>query len=317
MTIKHLVYLSEEGSLTRTRSGDITNIGGTNSPSFTVNGKGLLFDDGSSTSGNLGLTLQNIYDNSIPANIVLSTGKDLTFFNQNSSKYLKIDATTGAVTITGDLAVLGNTTIITSNTETASHWVINPTSSTVSALVIEPAIGVVPNVDIVNIKQLNGGGSIFKIDKTGLVTLNSLDIVNNLTISGTINSVNINTLADSVSSHLFFSTALKHAASEVSITPLSEIPAALNVQQALDGINHSLQNINAGLVGIQGLEFFQLVPSTNWIINHNQNTKRIQITVWDETDEVIFADRISITNVNNVNIRFGSPQSGRAILMCF
>lgn len=317
MTTKHLVYLNEAGSLTRTRSGDITNIGGTNSSTFTVAGKGLLFDDGSSTTNSLGLTLQNIYDNSNPGTIVLNAGQDLTFFNTNSSKYFKINAVTGAVTITGDLAVLGNTTLIASSNETATHWVINPSSSTIPAFIIEPALGVVPDVDLVNIKQINSGAPVFKIDKAGIVTLNTLNINNDLTISGTINNVNINTLASNVSNHLTTSSQPKHTASEVSITALSQLPTATNVQQALNGINTTLQNINAGLVGIQGLEFIQMPATSHWYIQHNQNTKRIQITIWDENDEIVYPDRISITDKNNLQIYFGASQAGRAILMCF
>jgi hypothetical protein len=88
----------------------ITNIGGTTSPTFSVNGKALLFSDGSSTDG-LGnasfLTLQNTYNTSTNGEINLSAGKHFLLRALNS-RVLSINADTGEVTISGDLQVQGS-----------------------------------------------------------------------------------------------------------------------------------------------------------------------------------------------------------------
>lgn len=108
---KRLIHLNPAGRLQRTVEGDIVNIGGTVSQTFTVNGKGLLYDDGSSTSsGSPGsgigtLTLQAAYNNQHDINddaiIQLNTGQDIGFKAVNNITSLVINADTGNITIGG------------------------------------------------------------------------------------------------------------------------------------------------------------------------------------------------------------------------
>jgi hypothetical protein len=66
-----------------------------------------------------------------------------------------------------------------------------------------------------------------------------------------------------------------------------------------------------------GFEFIQTSPSLIWNINHNGGTKRIQITIYDMSDNVILSDGISLIDNNNLTITFSQPQDGRAILIMF
>ncbi len=68
---------------------------------------------------------------------------------------------------------------------------------------------------------------------------------------------------------------------------------------------------------VQGIEHIQAIDSDTWTISHAKNTKKIQITIWDTTDEQVFADSVKILDVNTVEIKFNTPISGRAILMVF
>ena len=69
--------------------------------------------------------------------------------------------------------------------------------------------------------------------------------------------------------------------------------------------------------GVIGFEWVQASPQMIWSIPHNRNTKRIQITIWDANDEMLFSDGVKIVNLNNVVVMFNTPVSGRAILMLF
>jgi hypothetical protein len=109
--IYKLLYLNQQtGEHGLFPDWGISNIGGTSSPTFTVNGKALLFSDGSSTDG-LGntsfLTLQGAYNASSNGEINLATGKHFLIRALNS-KFLSVNPDTGNVTISGDLTVQGS-----------------------------------------------------------------------------------------------------------------------------------------------------------------------------------------------------------------
>jgi hypothetical protein len=66
-----------------------------------------------------------------------------------------------------------------------------------------------------------------------------------------------------------------------------------------------------------GFEWIQSVPSEVWTIPHGKNSKKIQVTIWDEVDEQVYSDTVKIVDLNTVLITFNTPISGRAILMIF
>lgn len=68
---------------------------------------------------------------------------------------------------------------------------------------------------------------------------------------------------------------------------------------------------------VSGYEHIQLTASIMWIINHNRNTRKIQFTLWSDTDEIMFADVVQIQTSNTVTVVFNTPVTGRAILMTF
>ena len=66
-----------------------------------------------------------------------------------------------------------------------------------------------------------------------------------------------------------------------------------------------------------GYEHEQTTPSVAWIVQHNKGSKRIQVTVWDDTDEMVYADVVKIIDENIIHILFNTAITGRAILMVF
>lgn len=66
-----------------------------------------------------------------------------------------------------------------------------------------------------------------------------------------------------------------------------------------------------------GYEHVQAVASSMWVINHLRGTRRMNVTIWDDTDEMVYADVVKIIDLNTVHVSFNTPVSGRAILMLF
>lgn len=68
---------------------------------------------------------------------------------------------------------------------------------------------------------------------------------------------------------------------------------------------------------VTGYEWIQSSPSLHWIIPHGKGTDRIQVTIWDESNDIIYPDVAKIADGDTVHIIFGTAQAGRAILMLF
>lgn len=85
---------------------------------------------------------------------------------------------------------------------------------------------------------------------------------------------------------------------------------------ASDGSGQVIVTSGSG-ANLVGHEYVQAIPQTIWHITHNRATKKIQLSIWSETDELIFADVVQIIDVNNVVIIFSTPQAGRADLVLF
>lgn len=306
-------YLIEElGEMGRLPDGAIVNIGGTAGPYFTVGGKALLFADGSATGTGLsGITLQNTYDNGLAASILTSIGRDLVFQSTDGHTFT-FNATTGTVTISGDLNVLGASNVIEGTISNLDAVNIGLPDTTTTGFTLKPNVGVVPNVDLFQVSHLSIGTPDFRIDKTGNVIIGQ-----NITLTGLINGVDITALATEINTHLDAAiTPAKHAAQQISYNPGTNTQVlGTNVQAALDSIEVVLNTFIASEV--RGFEYVQSVPVTTWMINHGLNSKRVQVSIWDSTDEQILADSVKIITVNSVQITFNTTTAGRAILMVF
>jgi len=105
------IFINIDGELAQAPSGAILDIGGVLGPNFFVNGKPLLFADGTATDGSVvagaNVDLQAVYNNSgLEAFIQTAPNKDITFRAVNGNE-LRFDGDTGLTRITGDLQVQG------------------------------------------------------------------------------------------------------------------------------------------------------------------------------------------------------------------
>lgn len=86
---------------------------------------------------------------------------------------------------------------------------------------------------------------------------------------------------------------------------------------ASDGTGQVIVTNNTQTSIVQAYEHVQDIVSTTWVIQHNQASTKVQITIWDSDNEVILAESVKIIDLNQVQVNFNSPASGRAVLMMF
>lgn len=306
---KPIYLLDAEGELARLPDNAITNIGGVSGPTFTVGGRGLLFEDGTSTNPapGSGYTLDLAYAGSLnPATINLTADKNLVFKAVNSKQFV-FDANTGTVTIEGDLNVLGASNVIEGTISNLDQVNIRPPLPTTVGLTLQPLAGVSPLANLLEVAATAGGPLVFSIGPTGTTTLTDLSI------TGTINGVDADALVDHINSA---TTPAKHTAQQVSVDPTNLVNVSgTNVQQVLESIDSKLVALNAD--NVTGYEYVRPVAGSVWTIAHNSGTTRVQLTVWDEENTYLLPDVIKVVDGNTVEIRFSTPQAGRAILMLF
>lgn len=287
----------------------ITNSGGVMGPTFTVGGRALLFADGSPSDGSgtgLDLTLQGAYDASTPALIDLAIGKNFTIQALNAN-VLSIDASTGKVTITGDLEVQGSSTVIDGILTNVDQVDISPPDGATSALLIEPTLGVTMAADLMRVRQVNAGPSVFTIDQNGNT------YIKQLTVGTTLNSVDFNAFYAAFTAHVTTNATIKHTADEISVTPLTTLTGS-TVQEVLEDIDLQLA---AATGGIKTFEFIQVGAFAVWNVVHNKNSLRPTVTIYDVTNHQVLPDEVVIVDANTIQVLFNTPLAGRAIILLF
>lgn len=114
--IRKPLILELDGIIGQLPNGSLINAGGTSFPTFTVGGKGLLFDDGSSTApgGASSITLQSTYNNSLTSGLTstqplisLAPEKSFTIGIQDNI-FLSLDSISGDLSLSNDIRILGN-----------------------------------------------------------------------------------------------------------------------------------------------------------------------------------------------------------------
>lgn len=311
VVIKPIYIVEGLGEYALIPDGAIINIGGVAGPGFLVGGKPLLFADGTATDGsavtNRQIDLQTVYQNSVgTAFIDFTAGKDFVLQAVNKNRFT-FDADTGLVTISGDLKVLGSsTTVINTDVVSDKVW-INQRAGDYIPFKMEPRPGVMPAVNVVDIKVLNGGPSVFYIDPAGSTHVQNL-------VTGTINGINLPALYEQFSDHANLEiSGIRHKASQISVDFIEGLPGN-NVQAVLENVVSTIRNIS---VSARGYEHVQSDAQEEWTIVHAQGTRRIQITIWDGDDEIMMSDSVRILDDNTLVVEFNTPTTGRAILMLF
>lgn len=299
------IYEIEElGELGRLPDGAIVNIGGTSSPTFTVGGVPVML--GVATA----VTLQAAYANGITGNIDLTSGKPFTIEALNGKRFI-VNPATGAVTIEGDLSVLGDSVIIDKTIQNVDQLNVRmPTAGTVG-IDLRPDVGITPTTNLIEIRNTNGGLPIFTVDAAGDTH------VQNLIVGGNVDGVDVSSFYAAYTAHVNAAVSPpKHAATQISYSQGANVNVTgATVQAALDSIESALASFTAS--DVQGYEHVQALASDTWIITHGANSKRVQVTIWDSTDEQVFADTVVLTSVNQVTVTFNTAMTGRAILMIF
>ena len=335
------VYIDRSGKQRTIPSNGLLNISGVTGNIFTIGGKPVMLADGSSSDGSSSLlSLQSAYVNSLAeagsAKINLSTNKDFSICNSLGTPFFSVDSDTGKTSILNGLSV-------------------SPSADNIVGLSISPPSGIIPLVDLVNIKSRHLGAIDFSISKDGDTYIRNLEVGNlNLT---SLNGVDISALTLHLSN---VEAPYKHLASEIKYVPGFTLPNSIfninvtsvnaaideivntvtsSVNSLTDLINNISQGSNPQLEGrvttlenevqiindtlsslqsgnVKGINFQQLQARSVWTIHHNTNSRFIQFTVYDENERLIWPDDAFCLDDNTFIISFGNEQLGRAILSC-
>lgn len=295
----------------------ITNMGGVAGSTFTVGGKALLFADGTSTggggTGSNTLSLQATYDFSVPATIELTTGKHFTLEALNN-RVFQFNADTGKVTITGDLEVLGSSSVVEGVLSNVDQVSINPPNGTTSGLLIEPLVGVTMATDLVRFRVQNAGPAVFSIDQAGNT------FIRQLTVGTTLNSVDFNQFYADFNDHVVefedhvAPTGIKHDADQIAVDGALSNAPGVNVQEVLESINSAIGTLGAS---IKTHEHIQTAVLMSWTIVHGQNSRRPTVTIYDANDYQVLPGEVIIVDANTIRVEFSEPEVGRAIILLF
>lgn len=314
-TVYRVAYLNNSlGELGRLPDNAIVNIGGTSSPSFTVGGKPLMFADGTSTGpgANAGFSLQAAYSNGTDGTINLTADKHFILTALNTQIFA-VDANTGKVTITGDLEVRGSSTVVEGTIANVDQIQIAPPNSTTTALLIEPQLGVTLSTNLVTFKTQFGGSPAFNITGAGVTEARTLTVADNLTVGGTINGINLSSFYSAFQTHIS-TPGVRHPAGDISTAgPFTTIGSG-SVEQVLSNID-SLLTANANAV--RTYRHNQVTAVLVWTITHNKNSDNVTATIYDNTGEQVWADRVRIIDLNTIEVSFNTAMAGYAVLLMF
>jgi hypothetical protein len=320
-TTYKIVYLNpDSGELGRLPDLAIINAGGVVGPTFTVGGRGLLFDDGSSTGGSssFSISLQAAYDQG-NGEINLTSGKNFLIRSLNTDIF-SVDAATGKVTITGDLEVQGSSTVIEGTVSNLDQVVINPPVATSTALIIEPQVGVVMTSNLVTIRVQNGGPLVFAIDQSGSTYIRDLHVGSelavdgDLTVNGLINTVDVLQLKTDLDDHLANDVLTKHTAEQIDVAGPFQAIVGSNVEEALASIDTQL---SVAAASVQTWEHIQNIAALTWTISHSRNSMRPTVSIYDTDGILIWPDVVQIVDSNTITISFNTAQAGRAVILFF
>lgn len=76
-------------------------------------------------------------------------------------------------------------------------------------------------------------------------------------------------------------------------------------------------NVSFGSGTCRGYEHLHPTADSVWTINHNIGSSKVQCTIWDDSNHILYPEDVQIINDNTVRIAFGSAQAGRAMLILF
>lgn len=68
----------------------------------------------------------------------------------------------------------------------------------------------------------------------------------------------------------------------------------------------------AGTFETAGFRFTQATPILNWVITHSGGSDIVIVQVYDESNELIIPDSITIVSAFRIEVSFATPQAGTA-----
>lgn len=233
------IYVDTTGQYRRLPSDGILDIAGVSSPNFTVDGRAIMFADGSSSTGESSVDLQTVYNHSTAVNgaakILLQAGKDFSICDIYGNPFISVDSETGKVTINGEMSVVSSIVKFLGAYQEFDHLNVLSNDGLKTSLLIEPKPGITFQTDPVRIRTTAGGATDFAINTLGQTYIRDL-------IVDSISGVSVTSLSNHLSP---LATPFKHFAAEIKYEPTLDHPTEwsfgvnTSVDEALDSIINS------------------------------------------------------------------------------
>lgn len=89
--------------------------------------------------------------------------------------------------------------------------------------------------------------------------------------------------------------------------------------QIIMNIGGTVQAVNLDDVAGSTDNYSEVIetPSASWVINHGGGSQNVIVSIYDALGKLVIPDDIEITDDNTVTVGFGSPASGKAVVIYF
>ena len=172
------VFVDTSGQYRRLPANSIIDIAGVTSPNFTVDGRAIMFADGSASDGSGAIDFQTVYYHTQPvdgaAKFLLQPGKDFAICDAEGNSFITVDAETGKVTINGEMSVVSSIVKFLGSYQEFDHLNVLSNDGLKTALLIEPKNGVTFQTDPVRIRSTFDGPIDFSINTQGQTYIRDL-----------------------------------------------------------------------------------------------------------------------------------------------
>lgn len=335
------------GISTELPDGAIINIGGVSNANFTVDGKAIMLADGSTSNGDPSawLNLQNAYENTTDADghasIDLVSGKDFVLRGVDPSHFIQYHADTGDFTVSGNLIVSGDSTVVNSTVTDYDHIQLTPSDPTVTALRIEYDENINTAVPYIDVYDALNERSVFTVDSYGSTNVYTLRVYDDIQLSpdSLIDGIHLASLYTEYHDHAS-GMGPRHNASQIILdSPLTFSDGGDNVQLILEFFDSSINTSKENIVDIQnqliqleeavdniefdqalepiGYTYIQEVADVVWAITHNKNTKNFTYALFDSSGRQFIPNEVVMVDSNNLEVRLNAPVSGQVNIVFY
>jgi hypothetical protein len=165
------------------------------------------------------------------------------------------------------------------------------------------------------------GATTFSINSTtgnvslGTGSLSASSVLTTSVNTTFVNGINFSAFYTAFANHVASDNLPKHTADQISTDPADfNTFNGTTVTEVLQEVETALSNAGGA---VRVYEHVQLAPADVWVVQHNQSSIRVQVTLWDNDNQMFLADAVTIVNADTIEVSYNTPCTGRAVLVLF